>query len=102
MLFDVMCTVLQIWVGQPPLVPNPEPVAPPGELANAANTLLAWMKWGGIVGAVASATAAGIMMVVGRRNRNHMAIEGAVSLPWVVAGLALVLGSASVISFLLQ
>lgn len=100
-MVDAVCLVLQILV-QPPLVPDPEPVAPPGELANAANTLLGWMKWGGIVGAVGAATAAGIMMVVGRRNRNHMAIEGAVSLPWVVAGLALVLGSASIISFLLQ
>ena len=87
---------------QEPIVPDPAPQAPPGELAEAVSTLLGWMKWGGIVGAVAAATAAGIMMVVGRRNRNHMAIEGAVSLPWVVAGLALVLGSASIVSFLLQ
>jgi hypothetical protein len=89
------------WMAQAPVVPDPAPAAPPGELAEAADTLLGWMKWGGIVGAVAAAIAAGIMMVVGRRNRNHMAIEGAASLPWIVGGLALVLGSASVISFFL-
>ncbi len=60
------------------------------------------MKWGGLVGAVGALIAAGIMMAVGRRNRNNMAIEGAVSIPWVVAGLAVILGSASVVGFLLQ
>jgi hypothetical protein len=93
---------VQAWVAQPPLVPDPPPAAPPGELSNATNTLLGWMKWGGVVGAVAALIAAGIMMAVGRRNRNHMAIEGAVSLPWVVAGLAMILGSAAVVGFLVQ
>ena len=59
------------------------------------------MKWGGLVGAVGALIAAGIMMAVGRRNRNNMAIEGAVSIPWVVAGIAVILGSASVVGFLL-
>lgn len=90
------------WMAQPPAVPNPPPIAPPGELAGAAETLLGWMKWGGLVGAVGALIAAGIMMAVGRRNRNNMAIEGAVSLPWVVGGMALILGSASIVGFLVQ
>jgi len=94
---------IHAWVAQPPpLVPDPPPSAPPGELSNAADTVLGWMKWGGVVGAVGALVAAGIMMAIGRRNRNHMAIEGAVSLPWVVGGLALVLGAASVVGFLVQ
>lgn len=90
------------WLLAGPNIPNPAPSAPPGELAKATNTLLGWMKWGGLVGAVGALIAAGIMMAVGRRNRNNMAIEGAVSLPWVVGGLALILGSASIVGFLVQ
>ncbi|WP_298181018.1 hypothetical protein [Saccharomonospora sp.] len=91
----------QSWVSQQ-LVPDPPPAAPPGKLTEATNIILGWMKWGGLVGAVGALIAAGIMMAVGRRNRNNMAIEGAVSIPWVVAGLAVILGSASVVGFLLQ
>ncbi|CAL9677689.1 hypothetical protein SUDANB95_08016 (plasmid) [Actinosynnema sp. ALI-1.44] len=94
---------LQDFLAQdPPLIPDPAPAAPPGKLADATNTLLAWMKWGGLVGAVGALIAAGIMMAVGRRNRNNMAIEGAISLPWVIGGLAMILGSASLVGFVLQ
>lgn len=95
-------TELTTWLAQPPLVPDPPPAAPPGKLSAAGNTILGWMKWGGLLGAVAALIAAGIMMAVGRRNRNNMAIEGALSLPWVVAGLSLIFGSASVVGFITQ
>jgi hypothetical protein len=93
-----------LMAGSPPTgaIPDPPPVAPPGQLAYATNTLLGWMKWGGLVGAVGALIAAGIMMAVGRRNRNNMAIEGAVSVPWVIGGLAMILGSASIVGFLVQ
>lgn len=84
------------WLAQ---VPDPAPQAPPGELADAVDTLLGWMKWAGLVGAVAGFLCAGIMMAIGRRNRNNMAIEAAVSLPWIIAGLALVSGSAAIVGF---
>ena len=84
-----------------PQIPDPPPAAPPGKLADAANTLLSWLKWGGIVGAVGAGIAAGIMMAVGRRNRNNMAIEGAVSIPWIFAGVALISGSAAIVGFFL-
>lgn len=80
-------------------VPNPPPQAPPGELTEAADTFLGWMKWAGLAGAVAGLLCAGIMMAVGRRNRNNMAIEAAVSVPWVIAGLAMISGSASIVGF---
>lgn len=86
-------------LAQPIDIPDPPPAAPPGKLADAAGTFISWLKWAGLVGAVASGTIAGIMMAVGRRNRNNMAIEAAVGLPWIVVGLAFVLGSASLVSF---
>ena len=104
MTIHIVMTGLHGWLAAqpPPLVPDPAPIAPPGQLAAATNTLLGWLKWGGLVGAVGALITAGIMMAIGRRNRNNMAIEGAISLPWVVGGLALILGSASIVGFLLQ
>jgi hypothetical protein len=32
--------------------------------------------------------AAGVMMSVGRRHRSHTAAEGALAVPWVIAGLS--------------
>ncbi len=104
MSVHIVLTTAHYWLtaGPGPLIPNPDPSAPPGELTAATNTLLAWMKWGGLVGAVAMLIAIGIMMTIGRRNRNNLAIEGAVGIPWVVGGLAMVLGSASIVGFFLQ
>ncbi|OLZ51754.1 hypothetical protein BS329_15710 [Amycolatopsis coloradensis] len=80
---------------------DPAPIAPPTKLADAASTLIGWMKWGGLIGAVGALVAAGIMMAVGRRNRNNMAVEGAMALPWVVGGLALILGATSIVGWLI-
>lgn len=103
-MFERANARLLIWLTQPsePLIPDPAPKAPPGKLSDAANTLLAWLKWGGLVGSVGALVFAGIMMSVGRRNRNNMAVEGAMALPWVIAGLALILGSASIVGWLLD
>jgi hypothetical protein len=81
------------------IVPNPSPAVPPGRLAEATNTLLSWLQWGSLAGAVGAMIVAGGMMAVGRRNRNNMAIEGASSVPWVIGGIALILGAASLVSF---
>ncbi|ONI88052.1 hypothetical protein ALI22I_20135 [Saccharothrix sp. ALI-22-I] len=80
-------------------LPDPEPMAPEGPLADGAETMLAWMKWGGLVGAVGCGMWVGIAMIVGRRNRNNMAIEGALGIPWIVGGVAMVLGAASFVGF---
>lgn len=40
-------------------------------------------------------------MAVGRRNRNNMAVEGAMSVPWVIGGLALILASTSIVGFVI-
>jgi hypothetical protein len=95
---------LAVWLAQPPpstpLLPDPKPEAPPGKLSDAANKMLSWLKWGGLAGAVGALVVAGIMMAVGRRNRNNMAVEGAMSLPWVIGGVALILASASLVGWL--
>ena len=68
--------------------PEPAPQAPPGLQAKT-NIFLGWMKWGGIIAGVAGFMIAGIMMVVGRRNRSSMAADGASGLPWIIGGLSL-------------
>lgn len=96
---------LVLFLTQPPttpLIPDPAPQAPPGKLADAANVMLAVLKWGGLVSSVGALVVAGIMMSVGRRNRNNMAVDGAMSLPWVIGGVAMILGASSIVGFLLD
>ncbi|RJK95919.1 hypothetical protein [Vallicoccus soli] len=77
-------------------VPNPAPQAPPG-LGDAADTLLGWMKWGGLVAGVAGLIICAIMMMVGRRNRSSTAADGAAGIPWVLAGLTVIAFSAGLV-----
>jgi hypothetical protein len=90
-----------LMAGSTPAVPIPDPAiqAPPGPLTHATDLILGWMKWAGLVGAVGAFIYAGISMAIGRRNRNNMAVEGVISLPWVAGGLAVILGSASLVGF---
>jgi len=79
-----------------PLVPNPAPAPPPG-LQPTADLLLAWLKWGGIIGGLVGLMICGIMMAVGRRNRHALAADGAAGLPWVFGGLSVIVLAASVV-----
>lgn len=67
---------------------NPAPSPPPGMQA-AANILFGWAKWillgAGILGLMFCAG----QMIMGRRNRSATAVDGAVGIPWVLAGLSL-------------
>jgi len=87
------------FLAQPIELPDPPPQAPPGKLGDAVSTMLSWMKWGGFVLAIAAGMAAGIMMAIGRRNRNNMAIDAAMGVPWIIAGIAFVSGSTSLVAF---
>jgi hypothetical protein len=82
-------------------VPNPRPEAPPG-LGAFGNSLIAWMKWGGMVAGVVGLTTCGIMMAVGRRNRSQLAVDGATGVPWVGAGMALIGAAATFVGFFLS
>lgn len=77
-------------------VPNPSPTAPPG-IGAAADTLLGWMKWGGLVAGVAGLIICAIMMMIGRRNRSATAADGAAGIPWVLGGLTVIAFSAGLV-----
>jgi len=77
-------------------IPNPVPVAPPG-LGEAVNTLLGWLKWGGLVAGVAGLLVCAIMMMIGRRNRSAVAADGAAGIPWVLGGLTVIAFSAAIV-----
>jgi hypothetical protein len=70
-------------------VPNP-PAAPPPGLSDTANTVIGWIKWGGLVAGVIGLMICGIMMAVGRRQRHALSADGAAGIPWVIAGLSLI------------
>lgn len=67
---------------------NPGPQAPEG-LSDIATDWIAWAKWGALIAGVIGLIVSGGMMAIGRRNRSHLAGEGAAGIPWVVAGLSL-------------
>lgn len=69
-------------------VPNPGPLAPPG-MAEPADQLLGWLKWVGLVAGMVGLGMCAIMMILGRRNRSNMAVDGATGVPWVLGGLSL-------------
>ena len=81
-------------------VPDPRPVAPPG-LAETADMLLGWLKWTGLVAGVVGLGMCAFMMILGRRNRSNMAVDGASGIPWVLGGLSLMALSAGLVSAVL-
>lgn len=80
-------------------LPDPPPMVPPGKLANATSLVLGVLKYGGLACAAAMFMAAGIMMTVGRRRNNHMAIEGALAVPWTIVGISMVFGAVSLVGW---
>lgn len=82
------------------VVPNPKPVAPPG-MAGPANQILGWLKWSGLVAGVVGLGMCAIMMILGRRNRSNMAVDGASGIPWVLGGLSLMTLSAGLVGAVL-
>jgi predicted lipid-binding transport protein (Tim44 family) len=80
--------------------PNPAPAPPPG-VEQAAATFIAWMKWGGLVGGVIGMIICGLMMILGRRNRSAMAVEGATGIPWILGGLTVISLSAGFVGAVL-
>jgi hypothetical protein len=79
-----------------PGVPNPAPQAPPG-LANDVGTLLGWWKWIALTAGVFGLIGCGAMMAIGRRSRSALAADGATGIPWVLAGLTLIVLSSGIV-----
>ncbi|QXJ26998.1 hypothetical protein AGRA3207_007461 [Actinomadura graeca] len=67
---------------------NPPPQAPDG-LSVIAEQWISWAKWGCLLCGALGFLVCGAMMTVGRRNRSHLAGEGAAGIPWTIAGLSL-------------
>jgi hypothetical protein len=80
-----------------PKAPDPAPSAPPG-LGQKVDTILSWLKWGGGAAGVCGLLICGLMMLLGRRNRHSMSADGAVGIPWVLAGLSLVATAPAIVS----
>jgi hypothetical protein len=82
-------------------VPNPAPVTPPG-LSGPTNVMLGWLKWVGIIAGVVGFGMCALMMIIGRRNRSSMAVDGAAGIPWVLAGLSLITLSSGLVAAVLS
>jgi hypothetical protein len=77
-------------------VPDPNPVPPPG-LSGDVNTLLGWWKWIALTAGVFGLTGSDAMMAIGRRSRSAMAADGATGIPWVLAGLTLIVLASGIV-----
>jgi hypothetical protein len=74
---------------QGPQVPDPPPAPPPG-FTGPVDVILGWIKWGAIVAGSVGMSACGLMMILGRRNRSSLAVDGAAGIPYVLLGLMVV------------
>lgn len=83
------------------VVPDPAPAAPPG-LAEPARLFISWMKWIGIIAGLFGFGMCAIMMILGRRNRSSMAVDGAAGLPWVLGGLSTLSLAAGIVGTLVS
>jgi hypothetical protein len=81
-------------------LPNPGPTPPPG-METPASMLLGWMKWVGLLAGMVGLGMCAIMMIIGRRNRSSLAVDGAAGIPWVLAGLSLLTLSSGLVAAVL-
>ncbi|GAB3214259.1 hypothetical protein GCM10027294_53170 [Marinactinospora endophytica] len=77
------------------------PQAPPG-LEGFAEDWIGWARWVGGVGGFFGFIVCAMMMMLGRRNRQNMAVDGATGLLWVIGGLCVIVMAGSVISGILS
>lgn len=81
----------------PAQAPDPNPIPLPGKLGDFSNTVIGWLKTIAIIFGVGMLVVSGIMVIVGRRNRHTTAMEGLTGTGWVIAGLAIVGASATIV-----
>ncbi|MFI5614947.1 hypothetical protein [Amycolatopsis sp. NPDC051903] len=82
--------------------PDSDPITPKGKFGEVGTFLIGVLKWGGLVVAVAAMVVAGIMMAGGRRHSNRIAVDGAMSVPWIVVGVALIMGASSLVGWVIS
>ena len=78
-------------------IPDPAPAAPPGQFSADVSKLLAWWKWVALIAGVFGLIGCGAMMAIGRRGRSSMSVDAAVGVPWVLAGLTLIVTAAGIV-----
>jgi hypothetical protein len=74
----------------------------PDSVKKVASTLIMWTRWTGMAAGVFGLMSCGVMMAIGRRNRSHLAGEGASGIPWVLGGLSVIALSYGVVSQVLS
>lgn len=72
----------------PPLIPNPPPGQLPGELGQDATTLIAALKGGLLVVAVAFGLIGSGLIMAGSKNRSGYAVSGIEKIGMVLLGVA--------------
>lgn len=88
----------QAWAAEG--LPNPTAEIP-DDVYSRVSTLLGWGKWIAFMAGVAGLIVSGTMMALGRRNRSQLAADGAVGVPWAIAGVALVLMATPLVTALI-
>lgn len=78
------------------LLPDPDPVAPPG--TEGVTTIISWVKWGALIVAVLALIAAGAM--IGLQRRRGEGDEGIGWIAKILVGVVIIGGAVSLISFL--
>lgn len=68
-------------------IPDAPPAAP-GGLEDVASQWISWAKWATMFAGALGGFWCAIMMAIGRKNRSHLAGEGASGLLWVVGALS--------------
>ena len=106
LFYSAAATARAILAGGTPTAPpntslDPGAVAPPG-LDVVGSEWISWTTWVGEIGGILGLMACGIMMTIGRKNRSHLAGEGASGIPWVVAGLTIICLSSTIVLKVLQ
>lgn len=77
-------------------IPDGEPALPAG-VGDFFSQLIGWAKGAVLALGVLGMIACGAMMIVGRRNRSSIAVEGAAGIPWVLGGIFLASTAATLV-----
>lgn len=93
---SLLASVTEVVTNLPMPVPNPSPIQPPG--TDGINTILGWLKWGGLAVAVGGIIAIGVMMTI--PSRRHDGGEAVGHLGKALGGVILIGAAASLIGFL--
>jgi hypothetical protein len=80
----------------PNVIPQPQPVPPPG-LAPLADTVLNWLAWGAGISGVGGLLICSVMIIIGRRRGHQLASEGLIGTLYVAAGLSLAVSAAGLV-----